>query len=891
MQLTFAVGLDRAMPPVPGQGAAAFGERYVGVFGLLEEIEVRVGRAGPVPSDHDRLLSYVQILRAVMRSPAGRSPFFAESFSMSPLSVARDLLERRDELVAAGVPLLPQDGMPVRMRDLCFVESHVAPHDPVRGGRADRIAALADALPAAGRPVSLESIRVLDPVPLLPTGIARLLDRIAATGVTVDTSPLPAAASPASRLGRVQRVLAGERLEGRAGGTDGADDESIVVAGVQTPAEGLELVARFLRARDGAECRSVALVTTGHWAWYLSCALAADGTPRTEAVDPSASADLSALALLPSLLFAPLDPQKLVSLLHSAASPLPRGLSLRLARALESEPGVGSVPWNDAIRGWQESVPDQALRGETKDRYARWFGPNADAVSVDERVVASRAAALYDDAATAVRTSPRIAHAAASIAAALRSVYGDDPISSGEIAALAGDVIAGNATEHEAEAGRPMVFLDAAHLTETVETVIWMPATRSPGLPAEFWRDEERGWLDRKGFVIRSAAKAAELSHAASVRALRQCSGTCVLVVPHREGGEPAEEHPIVVGARAVARAEGVELARRPLPGLLARLNAGVPGTLTETVSPVALPRRSAAWRLPPGTVTLPDTPLSPTSIATLCAFPYQYVLRTVAGFRRAPLGSLPSGPLLFGNVLHAAAAEYFREGPQGTGAVGDWMDRRFDAVLHRSALPLVQPAAEGDRERVRQAVRVTLDHLRNELMSRGTTAVGLEVRVEEAQLGAVPLAGRIDMLATGTGRPAIVDLKWGGRTMRADEISESRDIQLSLYAAMIGAGDGEVDLAYFVATSGLLIGHADTGFARAFVPEGAAPASVSVPRLLERIVATVEWRRRQLAEGIVELAPPETSELEESPEPVLGRPTEPDRYDDYGSLLGWGNA
>ena len=891
MQLTFAVGLDRAMPSEPNQGAAVYGERSVGVSGLLEEIEVRLGLSGPLPSDQDRLLSYMQVLRAVTTSSAGGSPFFAESFSMSPLPVARDLLGRRDELVAAGLSLRPFDGMPDRIRDLCLVESHVDAHAPVRRGSADRIAALAHALHASGRPVSLESIRVLDPVPLLPTGIARLLDRIAATGVVVDTSPPPAAAISASRLGRVQRMLAGDTLEGPAGGADGRHDESIVVAGVQTTVEGLELVARFLRLRDGSGRGSLALITNAEWAWYVSCALATDGTPRPEAVDPATSAELSGLALLPSLLFTPLDPQKLVSLLSSGASPLPRGLSLRLARALESEPGVGCVPWDDAIRRWEESAPDDALRDEARDRYARWFGRNAEAVAVGERVSASVAASLYEDAAMSRHASPAIAHAARSIAAALRSIYDDDPVSDGEIASLAGHMIAGTAAGYGAEAGSPLVYPDAAHLTTTVDTIVWLPATRSSGLAAEFWREEERAWLEKGGYAVRSAAEAVELSHAASVRALRRCSGTCVLVVPHLEAGEPAEEHPIVVGARALCRAEGVELAGLPLAQALTRLRTGTALTLTEAVDRVTLPRRAAAWRLPPGAVEMPEKPISPTSIATLCAFPYQYALRNIAGFRRASLGALPSGPLLFGNVLHAAAAEYFREGPGGSGAVSDWMGHRFDELLSRSALPLVQPGAEGDRERVRQAVRLTLECLRNELMSRRATAVGLEVRVEGVQLGELTLAGRIDMLATGTGRPAIIDLKWGGRTMRANEISESRDLQLSLYAAMIGAGDGEVDLAYFVATSGLLIGHAGNGFARAFVPEGAEAASVSVPRLLERIAATVTWRREQLAAGVVELAPPEVNELEMQPDSVLGRPTEPDRYDDYGSLLGWGNA
>lgn len=880
MDLIYATGIDSITPPAPG-------ERYVGVLGLIEELELRLGLAGLWPSEFERRLACLNTLR----SRAGKNAFWAQSYAADPLGVASELLLRRDEVVAAGARTHIRDsaGVPSRIAELSQIDANLPDDSPVKHGPADRMDALVRAMAAGERPVGLHALRSLEPRDLLPTGVDRLFTALERTGVPVSFESLKSAAPRCSRLGAAQRLIAGEVDDGA---TVAGDDGTLVFATSQTANDGIELVTRFLRDRGPGETGEIAVVTDAAHRWYLAEALAADGSPSTGATDDAGMPDLAALSLIPCLITSPRDPQKLVSLLMSGASPVDSSLSWRLARALESEPGIGSASWEDARRRWEEKTTDRAARAAGFASYERWLGAHAPPrTPAGSPLPAPHVIALYERASDSYRSGSPLARCASGIARAVEAVYGSGEITAAEVTRIARATVETEARAHRGrQAASAGGFSGMAEILGDPQLLLWCPATSDDILTSEFWRSEELEWLARNGTPVQPASAAADRAYHAAVRGFLRCRGRCLAVLPALDGSQAVREHPVAVASRALLERAGQAVQTVPLARALEELGGAGAGSvvLREEHPVVALPSRGPTWELGKGTIPRRENPESPTSLEKLWKYPYGYVAGRIAGLRRASLGALASGPLLLGNVLHAAVAEYFTDGPGGAGDPERWIADRLPGILDRIGLPLLQPGTTAERSAVSRAIRSTISVLSREFAHRGATAVRFEVSPDPVTLGPIQVRGRVDVYATGRADPAVIDLKWGGATRRRREVAEGSDMQLSVYALLVGHGAGDLDIGYLIGSRGELVAHGGSGFHHAFEPEESLPTRESVPALLARLEETVRWRRDQLDAGTVELAPSQTAGLAPAPPGVLPRPDEADPYDDYWALLGW---
>jgi hypothetical protein len=916
MLLRFGTGLDSTRSTRPGDATPVLGVRIVGERGLVEELEVRLGRAGRWPEDSERMLAYLAALRQSLVDGHSPDPFYRKAFESNPIAVSLDLLGRRDELVSAGVDFQAVTGdpnAPPRLQNLVHVEALLGTDSPVSRGRADRIAVLRKALIDGERPVSLESVSVVEPRILLEPGIATLLDLLPVAGVQVEyEEPVPAA-DVSTDLGTAQRVLAAALQSATVEpGADGvgethsrpSNDGTLVIAEIESGRAGLEVYARTLHNPLPTGVNSCMVVPEGNW--FLSQALRADGSPCSVGRDAGMPADATALLLLPVFLWKPLDPTRLVELLRSPASPLSPSLSRRLAHALEDEPGIGGTAWQTAVERAMEGVSQVDVRDRIKQRYDEFFDngafgsgrrmPQGQAVSADQAASIYRyCAGVYRARESAGEIDARdgavlLSVLAERIAAAILAVFGGEHAGQAELDALVGEVIGDTVSiECDGEAGSKTVMERPVELPGQVDELLWLPAIRTSVLPADFWLSRERSWLRNLGAEPSAAFLASELDYYSAIRAVLSCRARCVFAVPALDGGEPAEEHSIVTAVEAIL---GSRMATPPVRKEFASVLSD--NAVFESIPATALPARTTGWHLPEGVIALRDQPESPSSLEKLWKYPYQYVLSYLAEIRRSSLGELPSGPLLYGNIVHHAVEQFFSahpwriEQPPGHTELDAWLRDSYEQLLATVGLPLVQPGFSTERSVLRRAIARTVAMIITELNHRGTTDIQFEV-IRSRSLRAMPIQGRIDILATGGPRPAVIDLKWGGRGNRETEISDGRDLQLSVYG-WTACEDGpiDVDIAYFIVTSGLLLTHPDSTFATAVAPDAASPAGESVPALMSALGSTVQWRKKQFVSGIVELAPPEIDALHEIPTDILPRPSDPDPYDEYTTLLGW---
>jgi len=202
MNLVFGLGADGRTWPETADAAGGLDDGVVGPQGLVSLIEAQLGLGGPAVSRPARVASWLTKLRA-----AGPGRFWDRSFGKDAWSTAGTLLDWRDALVAGGWTG-QRIGAP-RVDDLADADQIGAPLPP---GLSDRLAFAARSL--ADRPgLRIASVVLIEPRPLLPPPIARLLDALEAAGAVIDASPAASLAPAGSDLRRVQDALSGGERE------------------------------------------------------------------------------------------------------------------------------------------------------------------------------------------------------------------------------------------------------------------------------------------------------------------------------------------------------------------------------------------------------------------------------------------------------------------------------------------------------------------------------------------------------------------------------------------------------------------------------------------------------------------------------------------------------
>ncbi|TVR75471.1 MAG: hypothetical protein EA427_00210, partial [Spirochaetaceae bacterium] len=319
---------------------------------------------------------------------------------------------------------------------------------------------------------------------------------------------------------------------------------------------------------------------------------------------------------------------------------------------------------------------------------------------------------------------------------------------------------------------------------------------------------------------------------------------------------------------------------------------AEVLGTgVTIAVPRRRLPRRESSWSVPSGLIRVPDRPFSPSSLDSLCNHPHQYVLRRVAGLKRSSVGRLPEGPLLYGTVAHSLVERYLAErtAESTRETVPAWLEERYEQTIRERALLLLQPGNERFLHEVRTVVSTTLQWLEEEISRRNPERVESE-QTYDSSLGPYAVSGRIDIALRGCNPPVVVDIKWSGSSFRRKTIEEGREIQLPVYALLLGHGDGDLDLCYYIATGGTVITWRNSRFSGAAHVPAHESSREYVPLALTRIESTIRERLRQFSDGVVALPGVELPHGERTPTDttIIQPAAELSPYDETLTLLGW---
>ena len=848
----------------PAPAKTAVGEISVGPRGLLRLLESDLGIVAATAHPSEEVALY----RECLAECDDLSRFYHASFGVDPVGVARVLLDWRKTWYLHGWDGTFKGDVAPRLMDMAAVEALAQERVPACVGQ--RLRRALELLQE--QRTQIETLTLDDHADDLPPMWQRLAEHL---GADAAPSPVPAA-QPQSDLGKLQALLT--RNEPAPMRQDG----SLIVVHALSRDVTAQAVAELVR---GQQDRGQTVVIASRDGIVLDNALERVGLPRVgfQHYSPFRAAS-QVLKLALALVWAPLDPHRLLQFLIHPVSPLKWDVRAQLAEAVASEPGIGGPAWQQALANvdasreeiafWvtPERFPTQGASIETLRERARrcaaWLGRRLSAIEDHEAISVYRAA--YAQARAFVSAIDRL------VAAGRQ-----------QIAKIETDRLIDEATRSLpdesafAEAGHVPATNDPGSVSQPVDQVIWWDiAPARLDLTPTFSSTEQRH-LAAAGVHLPTPKARIAAATRAWHKPVLNCRERLVLVVHDQDQGR----HPLW-GRIAEQLPDCLQVG---LDDALLHGDQDAVAPLRLALPPLArrpLPPKKRWWRLEQ---PIPRREVeSYSSLSKAYYHPHEWVLNYHARLRGSRMAGVADGPLLFGSLAHRLFERFFNENENWRdltdAAIRRWLDAVLVELIEKEGAVLLEYGRGVDRQRVVTTLEKSLFQLLAHLRQAGVTTVQAEHPVEHALAGG-KLHGHVDLLLTTEGGArAVLDAKWGSEPFRLREIEQGRHLQLAIYGFMLSENDWPSPGYYIVTAGNVLAPDAD------FFPNARrASGAESAETVWRKSLVTRDWRLEQFQRGAIEVnAGAEPDDDSEPPAEALETRVEPNRFDDFVWLTGF---
>lgn len=748
----------------------AQGVRVVGPGGFLGVLENRLGLPSPVINAGVRMAR----MYGAMRSAADSSAFYAKSFALDPWPTAERVLAMRDELMLAG---WKRTGKLPRLKALAVLDANFfAP------GFADRLQYVREAL-AQKPPTGLREVTLVQPDPQgrqWPVPWVDIFSSLAACGVQITHHYAPAPGD--SDLGKILRAL---ELQTPCT-LDGDGSLKIVRPGTR-----LGAAARLQELLDDMQDQGGILIRDSG-DLLLDATLQAHGLPATGCTSVStARAAASLVRMFLQVRLLPFDAGVWYAFLQLPISPIPRYAASCLACALRDSPCLGEK--------WATTVADLAAQPEKAFVVNDWLPsttPHQTAIATE--AVLAVLAMLEQWSNQRVHLGREDEASRRAFLAAVRSLCQDCAVAVQALTETALspvllqrllDGVLGEGLEAVHTACEPAPWRTLTHpgqIWGPVQSVLWWAFQTATPASSNFWTAEEQTALAAEGVQLPDSTILSRMEAAAWLAPLRFAKQV-TLVLPEREGTEPAIPHPLFDALRAV-------LPDTALDGL-----AIPPKVPLATAWPFPrAPHPSAASLPPPVRVEV-------TALSDLLQCPFKFYVEKQLGIT-SRLRALPRQERILGNLGHALMEALLTDPDFGTAAD---MPALCEEKLR--TLPEAHALAGDVRFVFLRTMASAAESLRDIMNARGLCYVEAEASLSGPLSKAPPILceGRLDLRFTDAGgKNVILDMKWTKSSSRYDELlKNNKDAQLAAYAGLDG---NTADAGYFLLRNGHVFWHED---------------------------------------------------------------------------------
>lgn len=876
------VVLGKSCRPLPHRdGQCTAGVSHCSADGFAATLALHAG-APCLPSE-DAAVELAATLEKSLRD----EDFFAASFRVDPLGVARKLLELIEEIsFAAPADFTWTSLQSGQDRVACLARLALESEKAGRATVSSMLRRVIAAVRTSELRLPFEELRLVDERASWPRLWQELFDALAAGGCAITRHAYAQPADADTDLSHAARKLSLDRGLAR---VDFRDDGSLVRLHGATAIEAADAAAALL-SEAVAQGQSVLLVRSGETRLLEDALQRQDLAALGCVEDEQASGPSVVLPLVVSLLGGHVEASHYLAFLHVEPSPLPPGLRRMLLESLQERQTVDAGVACALADTYAAKIQHDAVADKLA-RWKSWLGlldcasPGAVSRQELERALElveawARSSAADPGKASEARVFRDLADRTQRLRVAVDTLAAT-PLTKSSLQSLLTQIPAHATTSTRRERSRVVAVDDPAMILHPVDTVIWWmahdTALAKPRWP--FWTDAEQETLRRAGVDPTDPERVAFESYAAAVRLVTQASRRLVLVTAERVGDDPAEVHPLWYELKD-AFDEKRPPPSRSIPETWEWLKAQ--GRQDILPSKAATPVRfETIW-------TIPDAPYaprkeeSPSSLEKLLGCPLAWTLQYRARLNDASSYALADGFLLLGILAHACFEDFFKDGSWllPMPAARERAKEIFERMLRARAATLLGKGRERECLEVRDKTVEGMLDLASQLQKGGWELVSAEEALAAGDLEQ-PVGGRPDLVFRRRERPSeklVVDVKYVGKARRTAELARGTAVQLATYGRILKAGEAWPRTAYYiVATQDLLTVHDDV-----------APGAVRIdgeaePDVWSRVDRAIAGVKSKLAEGLVEvgLESDRPQELAEAGRLIAA----PCRYCDYGVI------
>jgi RecB family exonuclease len=870
MQIRFGLAFDEEL--LPGPPASGGGVQYAGPSGLLYFLESCLGLLGP-PANNEylRIEQYRQLLKVHLEQHP--TVFFRASFEADQLATAEALLQRRDELLLAGWNFVPNGAQ--RLDCMAHLEASLKEGEyQLEPGYADRFAAVLKYLPL--RSAGLEKVWVHEPQEILPRHFQRLFDQLSQKGVLLEYLPEPLVGG-SSDLGLFQQSLQRKITEKQQLKADG----SLLIIRGKRETSLATFFAQLLQENE--DYRPACLISEKNNT--LDHALTLHGLPSLGMLSASlARPTLQVLKLVTVFLWEPVDPFKIMEFVSLSVKPLDRELANRIAGQIAQTPGLGSDSWRATIARFFNDLRERIEKGASinlekiENQYNFWFNrkrhPLSSTVPKEEAVsifayLANWAYECFEDK-EQKNTSLLVLAEQSKRVKTLLEALPEGQLSHLELERIVRTIYEPAPVQlRERQLGCLPYALTPGGIHDAVDQLVWWNFNQAE--PQHFfsrWYGNERGRLAEQGIHLENPEdeNARLLWH--RKQPFLRATGRLLLFIPEMINGQHTEHHPLYGDLQATfGNLQEITLDISNLQQAPAAFSKWwkLPGQITMEARQLGRP---SPFIKIPGLYSIEKREKeSFSSLRDLFYYPYQWVFKHKVQLRKSSILSVVKDKTLMGNLAHRMFERLLsQEGVhQWTKEeVMAFIDAQKNDLFSKEGAVMLMYGKEPERVGFIRRLKLSAWSLVRHIRENGWVVERIEAPIQSSFAGC-SLNGRADLILKRGEQRAVIDLKWRGARYREEMIKNEEDLQLVLYAYMMGEGLEWAETAYFIMEKGVMLARHNRAFQDVNPISPEADLAEVNQRILARMKATYEWRMEQISRGLVEVRCEQTEQqLEE---------------------------
>jgi hypothetical protein len=882
----------------------------LGPDGFLEWLEKMEGISCPKEDlEFLRLENYRQHLKAFEES--NQDVFYSRAIQADAFGTSRRMLEMRDELILAGWDFETDYDSPRRLQTFSRIENQIrekAKNEdfPLGGiaGKAERFAHLIKHLHPENFPIN--SILVHEPEELIPLewrSIFNILRKsfpikfdYASELIKGDASDLTSLKNMSNENSQKERPLV-------------KNDGSLLILKTGRSSQAAEWVAQFLRKNK--DFFPLCIVPEKNR--QLDISLQNDGSPGMGILSASlARPSLQILKLVPAFLWEPVDPFKILEFVSLNLKPMEQGLGRVAARAIANKPGLLGEDWNSAIYFYldqlenSESTEGKALNKKAREDYDFWF--NRKRYSVESKAPKNEILSLFarvedwakdefDQENSTNQSLLVLAEQARKIKELLLALP-ETQLSFIELEQIVKTIYEPSPIEFgKEELGRmPYVYHPGAVGSDCKHLLWWNFCEKEPVRFFSKWFKEEFDFLENKGLYLEKPEQENQRRLWLQLNPIQKVTDKLVLVMPESIYGAEVNPHPLfghIMAAFENAEDLIYDLERKED---LQRLQTffSLPETTENQLRKLGRPKPVLEIN---GNLGLDKIErASPSSLESLVFYPHQWVFRYRLKLSKSSILSIVDEKTLYGNLAHKVFETILKEDFKNWKPfdIEQWLNDFMPELFPREGAVLLMYGKEPERisfeNKLKEAAKYFISLLQKNEWSVAATEEALE-----GTLNDLDIKGYADLILEKGNESAILDLKWSGMTYRTNQVKNEEDLQLSMYNHLYHQKKGTLPYSgYFILNRSKVITRNQEIFQEVKPLVKDADHLDIQNRIQFKLNGTLDWRKAQLRDGILEIRANSTwkaleeyyFERDENLMNYLEMKTEDAGFDDYKTLI-----